>query len=98
MWEEEAGVNRKPVLAIDKHRKMLAGTSFEKKCAFCAGCTGKLAEDGTMFCSNVGAAPAPVTTLQAQICNGRKPPNAAVKKKKRHRVQNRNMPLSVERS
>ena len=87
---EKSEKNRKSVLAIDKHRKVLTGTEFAKKCAFCPGCTGRLTEDKTMmFCSHVGATASLVTILQAQSCKGGKPPNAVPSnKKKRHRVQN----------
>lgn len=91
---EKTGKNSKSVLAIDKHREALVGTEFAKKCVPCTGCTGRLTEDKTMlFCSHVGATAGLVTILQAQVCDGKKPPNAQ-KKKRRTRVQNRH-PISL---
>lgn len=78
--------NRKPSWAITKHRAQLGADSvFARKCALCPGTTGKLNEDGSMDCSNAGATPLPVTLVQAEACKDRRPPNAQVKQKRRHK-------------
>lgn len=78
----------KSVLAVDKHVAALEGTGFEK-CATCPGSGGKVV-NGCMYCSRAGAKPVLITVVQAQCCNGIKPPPYHTQKKPgRKRVQNR---------
>ncbi len=65
--------NRKPEMSLIKHRSLLAKTGF-KDCADCPGTTGKLNDEGNMLCSNVNGKPVPITVVQAQQCDGTKPP------------------------
>ena len=64
---------RKDAGVVDKHERFLKGTGYED-CIECAGCGGRLRDDGLMHCSRAGARPLPVTVSQAQACDGTKPP------------------------
>jgi len=60
--------------AVEKHEKTLAGTKFAKKCAGCAGTTGKLDKEGKMGCSRANGKVTQITEAQATACDGTKPP------------------------
>ena len=58
---------------VQKHRTALEGTGFES-CAECAGCPGKLHENGLMKCSRTApGAPFCITVQPAKACDGTRP-------------------------